>query len=177
MATKTSEGRRSFLGVLTAGLGAVVAALAAIPGLGLLTTPLRRVTTRGAEDPIRVASDAEVKVGKPLRATAVGRRVDAWLRLDRVTLGSVWLLRPSERAPIRAFSTICPHLGCGIDWNESTGKFDCPCHASSFDTQGRCLGGPSPRDLDELAVKVEGKDVLVRYQRFRTGTAKKEPIG
>ena len=49
--------------------------------------------------------------------------------------------------------------------------------ASSFDTEGRCLGGPSPRGLDELDVTVQGKDVLVRYQRFRIGTPKKEPLG
>jgi Rieske Fe-S protein len=78
---------------------------------------------------------------------------------------------------VKAFSTVCPHLGCGVDWNDKTGKFDCPCHASSFDLDGRCLGGPSPRGLDELDVHLEGRDVLVRYQRFRTGTSKKEPIG
>lgn len=177
MANKTTEARRAFLGVLTAGFGAVVGALAVIPGLGFLATPLRRATTRGAESPIRVASASEVKAGKPLRVTAVGQREDAWLRLDRVTLGSAWLVRPTEGAPIKAFSTICPHLGCGIDWNDQTNKFDCPCHASSFDPDGRCLGGPSPRGMDELDVKVEGKDVLVRYQRFQTGTSKKDPIG
>jgi Rieske Fe-S protein len=177
MGTKTTEGRRSFLGLLTAGFGTVIGALAVVPGLGFLAAPLRRATSRAADELIRVAAEAEVRVGKPLRATAVGRRRDAWLRLDQVTLGSVWLLRPTEAAPIRAFSTVCPHLGCGVDWNEATGKFDCPCHASSFDTEGRCLGGPSPRGLDQLDVAVRGKDVLVRYQRFRIGTAKREPLG
>ena len=76
-----------------------------------------------------------------------------------------------------AFSTVCPHLGCGIDFDEKAGKFNCPCHASAFDLDGRCLGGPSPRGLDELEARVEGRDVLVRYQRFRVGTAKREPIG
>ena len=177
MVTKTTEGRRSFLSLLTAALGTVVGALAVVPGLGFLATPLRRATTRGGDEPTRVASEAAVKVGKPLLVTAVGRRQDAWLRLDRVTLGSVWLLRPSEGAPIKAFSNICPHLGCAVDWNDGTNKFDCPCHASSFDPEGRCLGGPSPRGLDELDVDVQGKDVLVRYQRFRIGTPKKEPLG
>jgi Rieske Fe-S protein len=177
MATKTSEARRTFLALLSAGAAAVVAALGVVPGLGFLATPLRRATTRGADTKIRVASDAQVKVGKPLRVTAVGQRHDAWLRLDKVTLGSAWLVRANESAPIKAFSTVCPHLGCGVDWNDRTSKFDCPCHASSFDTDGRCLGGPSPRGLDELEVKLEGKDVFVRYQRFRTGTSKKEPLG
>ncbi len=177
MASKTTEARRAFLGTLTAGLTAVVGALAVIPGLGFLATPLRRATTSGSGVPLRVAADGEVKPGKPVRVTAIGRREDAWLRLDRVTLGSLWLVRAHDGAPIKAFSTVCPHLGCGIDWNPATAKFDCPCHASSFDTDGRCLGGPSPRDLDQLDVKLDGHDVLVRYQRFRTGASKKEPIG
>jgi Rieske Fe-S protein len=177
MAEKTPEARRAFLAMLTGGLGAVAGALAIIPGLGFLAAPLRRAAVKGTDQPLRVASDAEVKPGKPVRVTAVGRRDDAWLRLDHVTVGSCWLVRASDLGPIRAFSTVCPHLGCGVDWNEHTGKFDCPCHASSFDTDGRCLGGPSPRGLDELEVSHDGRDVLVRYQRFRTGTPKKEPIG
>ena len=177
IAEKTTEARRAFLAILTGGLGAVAGGLALIPGLGFLSSPLRRPTVRGADQPLRVASEAEVKPGKPLRVTVVGQRDDAWLRLDRVTVGSCWLVRASDVAPVRAFSTVCPHLGCGVDWNEKTGKFDCPCHASSFDLDGRCLGGPSPRGLDELDLQVEGRDLLVRYQRFRNGTGKKEPIG
>jgi Rieske Fe-S protein len=177
MAEKSSQARRAFLTMLTAGLGAVAGALAIIPGLAFLASPLRRATIRGAGQPLRVATEGEVKPGKPLRVTAVGQRDDAWLHLDRVTLGSCWLVRPNDVAPVKAFSTVCPHLGCGVDWNEKTGKFDCPCHASSFDTDGRCLGGPSPRGLDELEVHADGRDLLVRYQRFRTGTAKKEPLG
>jgi Rieske Fe-S protein len=163
MVEKSSEARRAFLTMLTAGLGAVAGALAIIPGLAFLASPLRRATMRGA--------------GKPLRVTAVGQRDDAWLHLDRVTLGSCWLVRSNDVAPVKAFSTVCPHLGCGVDWNEKTGRFDCPCHASSFDTDGRCLGGPSPRGLDELEIHADGRDLLVRYQRFRTGTSTKEPLG
>jgi len=86
-----------------------------------------------------------VKPGKPLRVTAVGAREDAWLRLDKVTLGSLWLVRTVEDGPIKAFSTVCPHLGCGIDFDDKASKFNCPCHASAFDLDGRCLMGPAPR--------------------------------
>jgi menaquinol-cytochrome c reductase iron-sulfur subunit len=177
MATEKTEARRAFLSLLTAGLGAVAGAVALVPGLGFLAAPLRRPTTSGGDKPSRVAGERDVKPGKPLRVTATGERTDAWLRMDKVTLGSLWLVRTNEGGPIKAFSTICPHLGCGVDWNEKTSKFDCPCHASSFDAEGRCLGGPSPRGLDELDARVEGQDVLVRYKRFRIGTEKKEPLG
>ncbi len=177
MATKPTEARRAFLSKLAAGCGAIAGALAIVPGLGFLAGPLRKVTTSGGDAPSRVAGEGDVKPGKPLRVTAIGQRSDAWLRLDKVTLGSCWLVRSTDGGPIRAFSTVCPHLGCGVDWNEKTSKFDCPCHASSFDPDGRCLGGPSPRGLDELEARVEGQDVLVKYKSFRIGTSKKEPLG
>ena len=177
MAVDPPDQRRAFLKVITTGLGALTAALAIIPGLGFLAGPSRRGAASAGAGPLRVAGDRDVKPGKPLRVTAVGPREDAWLRLDHVTLGSCWLVRAVEDGPIKAFSTVCPHLGCGVDFDEKAGKFNCPCHTSAFDLDGRCLGGPSPRGLDELEAHVEGRDVLVRYQRFRVGTAKREPIG
>jgi menaquinol-cytochrome c reductase iron-sulfur subunit len=177
MPGQESEARRGFLKAITGALGAVMGAVALIPGLGFLAHPLRRPTVTGGDDPLRVASPGEVKPGKPVRVAVIGRRRDAWLRLDRVKLGAAWLVRERDGAPIKAFSTICPHLGCGIDWNDKTRNFDCPCHDSNFDLQGRCLRGPSPRGLDELDVVASGEDVKVRYRRFKTGIAKKEPIG
>ena len=190
MPEQTTDTRRAFFAMVTKTLGALAAAVAVIPGLGLLAAPLRRAIVlgpgeplrgpgeplRGPGEPLRVAVDHDVKPEKPVRVTALGERQDAWLRLDHVTVGSCWLVRATEGAPIRAFSTVCPHLGCGVDFNEKTNKFDCPCHASSFDLDGRRLSGPSPRGLDELEVSTDGHEVLVRYRRFRTGGSKKEPI-
>jgi len=176
MADEPPDARRAFLKLVTAGLGAVTAALAVVPGLGFLAGPARGAAGKSA-NPLRVATERDVKPNRPLRVTAVGPQEDAWLRLDKVTLGSAWLVRTVEDGPIRAFSTVCPHLGCGVDYDEKAGKFNCPCHTSAFDLEGRCLSGPSPRGLDELETHVEGRDVLVRYQRFRVGTSKREPTG
>ena len=177
MEGKAFDTRRAFLARVTATLGALLSAAAVVPGLGLLLAPLRKLTVQESGGSVRVASEDEVRPDKPLRVQAAGERHDAWLRLDHVALGSCWLVRAHEAAPVRAFSTVCPHLGCGVDYNDQTHKFECPCHNSSFDLAGRRLSGPSPRGLDELDVTAEGGELLVRMQRFRTGTAKKEPIG
>jgi Rieske Fe-S protein len=83
----------------------------------------------------------------------------------------------SAEGTVRALSTICPHLGCGVDWNDETQTFDCPCHGSVFDRAGRRMSGPSPRDLDELDVVTTDDEIAVRYRRFRTATPHREPIG
>src|SRR5262249_59624958 len=113
--------------------------------------------TSSGDEPLRVANLAEIKPGRPLRVTVVGDRTDAWLRLDNQKLGACWLVREGDR--VRAFSTVCPHLGCGIDWNDDTKTFECPCHGSYFDASGTRAGGPSPRDMDELDVITKNNEI------------------
>ena len=51
---------------------------------------------------------------------------------------------------IAAMSLICTHLGCIV--GETADGFQCPCHGSVFDVQGRVVGGPAPRPLRWLEV-------------------------
>jgi ubiquinol-cytochrome c reductase iron-sulfur subunit len=50
-------------------------------------------------------------------------------------------------------SAICTHPGCvpgGTRSNQPRGEFGgwfCPCHGSQYDTAGRILKGPAPRNL------------------------------
>lgn len=37
----------------------------------------------------------------------------------------------------------CPHLKCGLIFNETEQTWDCICHGSRFDIDGNCLEGPS----------------------------------
>jgi len=39
--------------------------------------------------------------------------------------------------------TKCPHLKCGLIFNEIEQTWDCPCHGSRFDIDGHCIEGPS----------------------------------
>ena len=41
----------------------------------------------------------------------------------------------------------CPHMGCSLIFNEKEKTWDCPCHASRFDIDGKCLKGPSLYDI------------------------------
>src|SRR5687768_14147080 len=186
--------RRSFMRAVTGVLGGFLGALATLPGVALLLHPARRETVRGGREPLRVATLKELKPGKPILAEVRGELIDAWNRLPDVKIGSCWLIRGQTDEKIRAFSTICPHLGCGIDFDpgpapegekkadadtRQTGKaarFVCPCHDSHFSLDGKAVSGPSPRDMDELEVALDGDEVKVAYRRFRVGTSTKEEV-
>ena len=40
----------------------------------------------------------------------------------------------------------CPHMGCRLEWNPDEESYDCPCHGSRFDREGRLLDGPAQTD-------------------------------
>ena len=177
MADTDADHRRTFLKVLVGGTTAVLGALTAIPGLGLLLHPLLAKSSGPGAEPIRVAAaPGDIKPDKPVRVDIISNVRDGWSRYEKVKLGAAWLVRSPE-GRVRAFSTVCPHLGCGIDWDDKAAKFNCPCHQSGFGTDGVCQYGPSPRGLDELEVVSTDTEIRVRYQRFKAATKTKEPIG
>jgi Rieske Fe-S protein len=109
--------------------------------------------------------------------------VDAWTRAPAQRVGSVFLSRTSSAGGpvVTAFSSACPHLGCAVDFVAAAGRYECPCHESSFAADGEKLSGPSLRGLDPLEAKIVDNDgrqeVWVAPQRFRTGVAERVPIG
>ena len=54
---------------------------------------------------------------------------------------------------LKAFSAVCPHLGCIVQWNRDEKSFDCPCHGSRFATDGTVINGPSKTDLHKINIK------------------------
>ncbi len=52
-----------------------------------------------------------------------------------------------EDGELFLISTRCPHLGCQLEWNPDEHSWDCPCHGSRFDYQGRLLTGPAQTGL------------------------------
>jgi Rieske Fe-S protein len=50
-------------------------------------------------------------------------------------------------------SAVCPHLQCIVQWNAAEHSWDCPCHGSRFDKQGKVINGPSNVDLSPAEEK------------------------
>lgn len=55
----------------------------------------------------------------------------------------------------------CTHQGCTVALDPATGGFRCPCHAGTFDADGRPTSGPPPRPLDALPTATDGDRVRI----------------
>ncbi len=62
---------------------------------------------------------------------------------------------------IRAFSAVCTHLGCTVEFRSEDKKFHCNCHGSIFDANGKNIGGPAPRPLQPYRVEIRQDDIYV----------------
>ncbi len=60
-----------------------------------------------------------------------------------------------EQGVLQAYSAICPHLGCIVQWNTAERSFDCPCHGSRFTCNGKVVNGPALSDLKKIELKDE----------------------
>jgi cytochrome b6-f complex iron-sulfur subunit len=69
------------------------------------------------------------------------------------------VLRTAES--VKAFSLICTHLGCIIEWQQNQLEFYCPCHDGRFDQFGEVLAGPPPVPLEQFSTRIEADKVIV----------------
>ena len=61
----------------------------------------------------------------------------------------------------KAFSAVCTHLNCTVQYQEARREIWCACHNGTYDLEGRVASGPPPKPLEELAVKVRGDEVVI----------------
>jgi glycine/D-amino acid oxidase-like deaminating enzyme/nitrite reductase/ring-hydroxylating ferredoxin subunit len=54
---------------------------------------------------------------------------------------------------VHAFSAVCPHMGCMVQWNADEKSFDCPCHGSRFTKEGNVINGPATTGLEKIEVR------------------------
>jgi len=79
--------------------------------------------------------------------------------------GRFWLMNTDDG--LMAYYWKCTHLGCTVPWNQAEGQFRCPCHGSLFNRQGLVVGGPAPKPLQTMEIKVQGDNVIVNTGQIK----------
>jgi nitrite reductase/ring-hydroxylating ferredoxin subunit len=62
---------------------------------------------------------------------------------------------------VYAFSLSCPHQNTALRWNADDKEFTCPKHKSHYKPDGQFIDGRATRDMDRLAIKRDGANVVV----------------
>lgn len=166
-------GRRSFLVMLVAAGTAFVGALLAAPLVRFVTFPLFRKSGGPGWSEIGPVSQFS-NLTRPAEPIIQVERQDGW---RSITSSKPVFVMPEGESPHRVFSSICPHLGCQVEWVGDKDHFFCPCHGSVFGKDGLVVSGPAPRGLDYLDSKVEDDKLMVKYQYFRLLVSDREILG
>jgi cytochrome b6-f complex iron-sulfur subunit len=139
----TQQSKRSFLRYILA--GGVLAWLASVfyPIFAYLVPPKQRE--------VEVTS---VKAGK---ASDVP---DNSGQIVKFGTQPVILIR-TPGGDLRAFSAVCTHLGCTVQYRSDQELIWCACHNGKYDLHGRNISGPPPRPLTPYRVVVQGGVVTI----------------
>jgi menaquinol-cytochrome c reductase iron-sulfur subunit len=157
--------RRGFLARVSALSAAAIAFLVGVPAVRAFVSPgFRRAAPKQWT---KVAQADQVDIETPVKVDFVEPVSDAWV--EARALRTVWL-RTDDGETFTAFSGTCTHLGCSVGFDKQRGMFVCPCHRGVFDGKtGAVLGGPPPRGMDPLPVRVADGEVQVLLRQFRPG--------
>ena len=93
-------------------------------------------------------------------AAKVGELKDNAAKVFKFGSEPAILIRSSD-GKYRAFTAVCTHLGCTVQYRSDLHEIWCPCHNGIYDLQGRNVSGPPPRPLAQYQVHIQGEDVVV----------------
>ncbi|WP_305066684.1 FAD-dependent oxidoreductase [Methanoculleus sp.] len=134
----------------------------------ILTDLIRGRTNPWAEvfDPSRFREQPEFPDRVRKQLEAAGGRIEveaAWFDREIKAIppgeGKVVELDGQKVAIVRdgsgevtTLDATCMHMGCTVAWNNAEKSWDCPCHGSRYDADGKVIGSPTVRDLKEKEI-------------------------
>ena len=147
-----------------------------------MASPADRATQRAPEFDRRSFLDALLTVGFVSTAAAIVYPVSRYLvppaggepATASVTAGKVSALKPNSGVifkfgsrpgilvrtvdgEVRAFSAVCTHLDCTVQFKADTAQLWCACHNGLYDLTGNVVSGPPPRGLEKYTVNLRGE--------------------
>ncbi|MGP8127958.1 MAG: ubiquinol-cytochrome c reductase iron-sulfur subunit [Candidatus Bathyarchaeia archaeon] len=100
------------------------------------------------------AASNSASQGPRLIANASNIPLNQSLALNDPTYGPVILIH-LDNGKFVAFSSICTHAGCQVQFDPSMGDIVCPCHGAVYDpnNNAQVIGGPAPYPLQNIPVQ------------------------
>lgn len=72
---------------------------------------------------------------------------------------------PANESDYAAFTAVCTHLNCTVQYRTDLKEIWCACHNGHFDLQGRVMSGPPPSPLTQYRVAIKGDEIFVSSER------------
>jgi cytochrome b6-f complex iron-sulfur subunit len=142
--TADSPARRRFLRFLGSFSIVSTISIIAAPIVGFLIPPKVQSSSGG---------------GKVLAATLTDIPANTGIV---VAMGSKPVIVTNTEAGIAAFSAVCTHLGCIVDFDTTARQIVCPCHDGRFNAAtGVVVSGPPPRQLPPVTTALEGDEIYL----------------
>ena len=139
-------------------MAALVGGFTAIIGRALGRTPTPQADPAVPAVPAATADPAAPPTSNPPAGTVVAAAssvpVGRAVSFTTPDGNPAWVVHPSGDTFV-AFSAVCTHNGCTVQFEPSTVEFVCPCHGGVFDGRtGQVLQGPPPSPLASLGIQV-----------------------
>jgi glycine/D-amino acid oxidase-like deaminating enzyme/nitrite reductase/ring-hydroxylating ferredoxin subunit len=101
--------------------------------------------------------------GKPKDVDAVEPGTGKVINRD----GQMIAVYKAENGAVSECSAACTHLGCLVEWNNVENTWDCPCHGSRFEPEGKVITGPAITGLKPVKKPEPAKEKELRPKNSR----------
>ena len=150
-----SMSRRQLLNFITGAAIATTAGAALYPTVKFFAPP-----QEGSKDGSIIAKD---KFGNIISASQILVEPPGTRALVAGLAGEPTYLTVTNDGTLHPWGIVdnCTHLGCTFPWNPNDNQFQCPCHGSRYDPDGRVVRGPAPLPLRLAHVTVEEDYIMI----------------
>ena len=139
------------------GIGAVGALSIAFAGLGNIFAKPAKISSSTAKVATKKGAGAPTNAIAALSDLAVGSALQI-----KLASGDPGILIRTSTDAVCAFSAVCTHEGCSVDYDSASKELICPCHGARFDPlqNGKAIAGPTRAPLTELPVQISGEYII-----------------
>jgi len=161
MAKSPHLSRNEFVKIVVGAVGTLIGSVIAFPAVGYIVSPALAALRGGGKDTwIPVGPLENYPLGVPTLFSFTRTKINGWEKTTNSY--GVYIYRKNETETV-AFSNICTHLSCRVNWNEERQQYLCPCHNAQFTIDGLVAGGPPPRPMDQYLTKVEDGALFINF--------------